>query len=167
LRYFRSVIRYIGNRDEQLVLRGRIKDIAAIRIRYGYKRIHILLQREGWQINHKRVYRPYKEEGLTLRHKRPRRHITAKRRDTKEPITSMNQCWSLDFVSDALYDGKKIRALPVLDVFTRERLAIEVDHGIRGEQVVAVLDQIAAERGAPAMLRCDNGPEFISKVFDK
>jgi len=79
----------------------------------------------------------------------------------------MKDCWSLDFVSDALFDGKRIGALPVLDAFTRECLDIEVDQRISGEHVVATLDAIVATRGAPRTLRCDNGPEFISKVLDK
>ena len=124
----------------------RIKEIAAVRVRYGYKRIHLLLRREGWQINHKRVYRLYYEESLNLRRKRPRRHKTAAGRVQRPQATRPNESWSMDFVSDALYDGQRLRALSVLDNFTRESLAIEVDKGITGERVAEVLNQIAGDR---------------------
>jgi putative transposase len=138
-------------------LRERIKDIAATRVRYGYRRIHVLLRREGWQVNHKRVRRLYREEGLNLRAKRPRRHVTAARRLERAEITAPNQVWSMDFVSDALFNGKRLRALTVVDAFTRQCLAIEVDQGIRGDQVVRVMERLKFQRGtAPAKLRVDN-----------
>lgn len=158
---------YVSKKDKQEVLRARIKELATARPRYGFKRIHVLLRREGWQINHKRVYRLYVQEGLSLRLKRPKRHVTAQRRQTRPEAVSMNECWSMDFVSDALYDGRRIRALTVVDICTRESLAIEVSQRLQGEHVVAVLERLCAQRGTPSMLRCDNGPEFISKVLDK
>jgi len=111
LKIHRSFYRYQPQTDDQAALRLRIKEIAATRVRYGYKRIHVLLRREGWQVNHKRVYRLYCEEGLNLRRKRPRRHVSAARRITQPMIQGPNECWSMDFVSDALYDGRRIRAL--------------------------------------------------------
>ena len=145
----------------------RIKEIAAVRVRYGYRRIHVVLQREGWEVNHKRVYRLYCEEGLNLRSKRPRRHVSAAHRIQHNEARSPNESWSMDFVSDALYNGKRLRALTVIDNYTRESLAIEVGNGITGEQVADVLENITVNRGLPERINCDNGPEFISKVLDK
>ena len=167
LRFNRRTHRYVSIRPDQAPLRQRIKDIAATRVRYGYRRIHVLLRREGWAVNHKRVRRLYREEGLNLRAKRPRRHVTAQRRMERCAISGANQVWSMDFVSDALFNGKRLRALTVVDAFTRECLAIEVGQGIRGDQVVAVMERLKFQRGAaPGKLRVDNGPEFISKALD-
>lgn len=145
----------------------RIRDIAQTRMRYGYFRIYILLRREGWVVNHKRVYRLYREDGLSLRHKRPRRHVSAARRERQPVALAPNEMWSMDFVSDALFDGRRLRALTVVDAYTREALAIDVDQGIKGEQVVEAMDRIASIRGAPRAIRVDNGPEFISKALDR
>ena len=145
----------------------RIKEIAAARVRYGYYRIYILLRREGWRVNHKRVYRIYRQEGLSMRIKRPRRHVSAAYREGRVQPGRANDSWSMDFVSDSLFDGRRLRALSIVDNFTRESLAIAVDRGIKGEQVVAVLERIVAERGAPKSIRVDNGPEFASKVLDR
>lgn len=158
---------YRSRKDEQAALRMRIKEIAAVRIRYGYLRIHVLLKREGWKINHKRVYRLYREEGLNLRAKRPRRRVSAAPRVGRPEITEMNQCWSMDFVSDTLFDGRRFRALTIVDNFSRECLGIKADQGITGAQVVGLLERICFSRGAPGMIRVDNGPEFISKALDK
>lgn len=158
---------YRSRKDEQAALRMRIKEIAAVRIRYGYLRIHVLLKREGWKINHKRVYRLYREEGLNLRAKRPRKRVSAAPRIGRSEITGMNQCWSMDFVSDTLFDGRRFRALTIVDNFSRECLGIKADQGITGEQVVGLLERICFSRGAPGMIRVDNGPEFISKALDK
>ncbi|RKK01982.1 transposase [Pseudoroseomonas wenyumeiae] len=134
---------------------------------YGYPRIHILLQRERWKINRKRVYRLYRLEGLSLRRKRPRRHVTAARRLERGAAVKPNQQWSMDFVSDALFDGRRIRAPTLMDNDTREALAIVVDGGIRGEHVVQAVEQIVDHRGAPELIRIDHGPEFVSKVLDR
>lgn len=158
---------YRSRKDEQAALRMRIKEIAAVRIRYGYLRIHVLLKREGWKINHKRVYRLYREEGLNLRAKRPRKRVSATPRIGRSVITEMNQCWSMDFVSDTLFDGRRFRALTIVDNFSRECLGIKADQGITGEHVVGLLERICFSRGAPGMIRVDNGPEFISKALDK
>ena len=137
------------------------------RRRFGYRRLHVLLRREGWRVNHKRVHRLYREDGLSLRLRRPRRHVTAVRRERQPGPGAPNQLWSMDFVSDALFDGRRLRALTVVDAFTREALAIDVDQGTRGEQVVEAMTRIAAIRGAPRTIRVDNGPEFISKALDR
>ena len=148
-------------------MRMRIKEIAAVRIRYGYKRIHVLLQREGWRVNHKRVYRIYYEEGLNLRKKRSKKRTSEHFRVARETARDINDCWSMDFASDSLFNGRRFRALTVVDIFSRECLGIEVDQGIKGKDVVTMLDYIKSLRGAPRIIRCDNGPEFVSKVLDK
>lgn len=145
----------------------RIREIAAVRVRYGYPRIHVLLRREGWAVNRKRVYRLYRQEGLSLRHKRPRRHVTAARRMERAAASRANEQWSMDFVSDALFDGRRIRALTLVDNYTREALAIVVDSGIRGVHVVAALQGVTAHRAPPRLIRVDNGPEFVSKALDR
>lgn len=145
----------------------RIRDLARTRVRYGYFRIYILLRREGWSVNHKRVYRLYRNDGLSLRLKRPRRHVSAVARERSAAASAPNALWSMDFVSDALFDGRRLRALTVVDACTREALVIEVDSGIRGEQVVEAVSRITAVRGAPRSIRVDNGPEFVSKALDR
>jgi len=144
----------------------RIRDIASTRVRYGYRRIHILLKREGWNINHKRVYRLYREEGLNLRHKSKRRKLSCPRVIEKVIATYINQCWAMDFVSDQLFNGKRFRALTILDVFSRECLDIHVDKSIKGEMVAEVLEKLKESRGLPFKIKVDNGPEFISKALD-
>ena len=119
------------------------------------------LRREGMIVNHKRVRRLYREEGLNLRIKRPRRHVSAAHRIERAPATAPTEIWSMDFVSDSLFDGRRLRALTLLDVLTREALAIEADKGISGEKVVAILDAVLATRAAPQRIRADNGPEFV------
>ena len=118
----------------------RIREIAQARVRYGYRKIRVLLNREGWKVGKKLVYRLYREEGLTLRHK-PRseaRRAAMHRRERFRP-TAPNEAWSLDFVADQLADGRRFRALTIVDVFTRESLAIEVGQRLKGEDVVRVL----------------------------
>jgi putative transposase len=145
----------------------RINEIAAVRVRYGYKRIHVLLRREGWEINHKRVYRIYCEEGLNLRAKRPKRRVSAAHRVGRQPAAGVNESWSMDFVTDSLFNGRRFRSLTVVDNFSRECLAIRVGQKIRGEDVTMVMDQLKATRGVPRSIYVDNGPEFISKELDK
>ena len=145
----------------------RIREIAATRVHYGYRRVHVLLKREGFKDNHKRVYRLYREEGLSLRLKRPKRNKSARLRQPKQHVTAMNQIWSMDFVADALFDGRRLRALTIVDNYTRESLAIEVGQSLKGEDVVNTLNRIASRRGLPATIKVDNGSEFISKVMDK
>lgn len=162
----RSLYFYRSVAADQTALRTRIKEIAASRVRYGYKRIYVVLRREGWTMNHKRVYRLYKQEGLSLFERRPRRHRSASHRVPPPQTRTINECWSMDFVSDQLYDGRKLRALTLVDVYTRECLAIWVDQGIRGGDVVHTLEQVVADRGRPQRIQVDNGPEFVSKALD-
>jgi putative transposase len=163
----RSVYDYKSRKDEQAALRMRIKDIAQTRVSYGYRRIHVMLLIEGWKVNHKRVYRLYKLEGLMMRPKRPRRHVSACRRMVRVTASCPNESWSMDFMSDALYDGQKIKLLTLVDNFTRESLAIEVAWRLGGHGVVATLMRVVEEKGLPKSIRIDNGPEFTSKALDQ
>ena len=113
----RSSVRYVSHRPDQTPLVRRIRDLAARRTRYGYFRIFILLRREGWLVNHKRVYRLYRDDGLSLRLRRPRRNVSAANRERQPAATAANELWSMDFVSDALFDGRRLRALTVVDAF--------------------------------------------------
>jgi len=167
LQLVRSTYQYCSRKDEQAALRIRIRDLAQARVSYGYQRIHVLLRREGWKVNHKRVYRLYREEGLTVRNKKPKRHVTACRRIDRPAATEPNEGWSMDFMSDELFDGRRIRLLTLVDNFTRESLAIEVNERIGGHKVVDVLMQVGKERKLPNRIRVDNGPEFISKALDQ
>jgi putative transposase len=122
----RSTFHYRSAKVPQTALRQRIREIAQIRVRYGHRRVHVLLKREGWRVSRKRVYRLYAEEQLQLRSKLPRRRkMVVSRRERCVPVRP-NEVWSLDFVADQLADGTRLRALPVVDVFSREALAIDV-----------------------------------------
>lgn len=162
----RSTQRYQSRRLDQAGLKMRIKESAATRVRYGYRRIHVLLRREGWEINHKRTHRLYCELGLQLRNKTPKRKVKAKLRDDRTPATAPNECWSMDFLSDQLFDGRKIRALSIIGNFTRVSPALDVRTSYRGADVVATLERIAAAYGRPKRIRLNNGLEFISKDLD-
>ena len=166
LEFSRTSYYYRSIKIDDKALRQRIREIAEVRVRYGYQLIHVLLRREGWPVNHKRVYRVYCEEGLHLRHKRPRRHVSAAHREERPLARRPNESWSMDFVSDALFDGRRLRALTVIDNFTRESPAIEVDQGITGKQVVGVLERVSGKRGRPERIFLDNGPEFVCKALD-
>ncbi len=144
----------------------RMRELASARIRYGYRKIRVLLNREGWKVGKKLVYRLYREEGLGLRRRPKKRRIASAHSRQKPRAEGPNQVWSLDFVADQLADGRRFRALTVVDVFTRECLAIEVGQSLKGHDVVRVLQQIANERGAPQVLFCDNGSEFTSQALD-
>jgi putative transposase len=126
-----------------------------------------MLRREGHMDNVERVYRLYREEGLSLRLKHPKRNKTAQRRQPKQLAYAINEIWSMDFVADALFDGRKLRMLTVVDLFTRECLAIDVGQSLKGEDVVRVLTAISYECGVPRTIKSGNGSEFISKVMDK
>jgi len=166
LAFPRSTVRYQSIADLQIALRLRLRDLATSRVGYGYRRLHILLQREGWQVNHKRVYRLYWEEGLGMRKKPPRRRVACLKREIRPVASKKNECWSMDFVSDQLYDGRRIRVLTLVDNHTRESLALHVGQRVRGQDVVRVLEHVADVHGLPSAIRVDNGPEFISKDLD-
>lgn len=162
-----STYLYVPRRKDESVLKARIKEITDTRVHYGYRRVHVMLRREGHMDNVKRVYRLYREEGLSLRLKRPRRNKAAQRRQPKQLAHAINEIWSMDFVADALFDGRKFRMLTVVDLFTRECLAIDVEQRLTGEDVVRVLTTISQDRGLPRTIKSDNGSEFISKAMDK
>jgi putative transposase len=163
----RSTARYESRRSGDQELRERLRLLAGERRRFGYRRLYVMLRREGEQVNHKRVYRLYREEGLTVR-KRARKRVSRAERLPAQAPTAPNQCWSLDFVSDWLAQGRKLRMLTVVDVYTRESLAIEVDTSLPGVRVARVLDRVIAERGAaPLEVRLDNGPELTSRALDQ
>jgi putative transposase len=167
LKISRSAYLYQSQARDASVLRLRIKEIAHTRVHYGYRRVHVMLRREGFKDNHKRVYRLYREAGLSLRHKRPRRNKSARLRQPKQIVTAVNEIWSMDFVSDATFDGRRLRALTIVDCYTRECLAIEVGQSLKGSDVVTALNRIVALRGTPMTIKTDNGSEFISKVMDR
>lgn len=163
----RSSVRYRRRHgDGDAALRDRLRALAAERPRFGYRRLHALLRREGIRVNHKRVARLYRTEGLAVR-RRKRKTSTRLRRGRPPAPERANEQWELDFLEDALASGRKIRLLSVIDVFTREALALEVDTGLPGSAVVRVLDRLGAARPLPARLVLDNGPELISRVLEE
>jgi putative transposase len=163
----RRSVRYRSVKIDVAPLRGRIREIAATRVRYGYRRIHVLLRREGWVVNHKRVCRIYREEGLSMRHRPPKRRRSAMVRHDRVQASGPNQVWSMDFLADQLHDGRKIRLLAIVDNFTRECVALDVNFNFPADRVVAVLQKVALRRGRPQQIRVDNGPEFVSKQLDQ
>ncbi len=164
----RRAVRYRSLRsNDDAALRMRIKEIAAVRVRYGQRRIYVLLRREGWHVNIKRVARIYRAEGLAIRTKMPRRRRAPVVRETIAPLTAPNQSWAMDFMHDILADGTKIRLLTIVDTFSRESIALEVDYGFKSPHVVEVLRRAVAQRGAPDRIHCDNGPEFVSLHLDQ
>ncbi len=162
----RASIRYRSVRPDQAALRARIHSIASVRVRYGYRRLHVLLRREGWQVNHKRVYRLYLEEGLALKRKVPRRHRSGTSRVARPSATAPDERWCMDFMSDTLANGFRLRVLTILDTCTRECVSIEIGRSFRGQDVAAVLTRLGMERGLPSVITCDHGSEFTSRALD-
>ena len=162
---YRATCRYRKRRSEDQPLRVRLRELAEARRRFGYRRLQILLEREGWQVNHKRVYRLYVEEKLSLRRKRGRKRGTV--RQPLPAAVAANQVWSVDFMSDTLSSGRRFRTLNIVDDYTRECLAIEVDTSLGGVRVVRVLEELKQRRGLPRQIRSDNGPEFVSRAVDQ
>ena len=157
--------RYQSRRDPQTELRVRLRDLASTRIRFGYRRLTVLLRREGWWVNTKRVYRLYREEGLELRMKK-RAKRAAQTRIRLAEASSANQRWSMDFVSDRLMDGRWFRILTVVDQYTRECLCAHADRSQTGEKVAEQLERVIAIRGAPETITSDNGSEFAGRAMD-
>jgi putative transposase len=162
----RSTYHYRSRRAGQAQLTERIKEIAATRVRYGYRRIQVLLRREGWRVNPKRVYRLYREMGLQLRNKTPKRRVKAKLRDDRQPAVRANETWAMDFVHDQLATGRKLRVLTIVDTFSRFSPAIEPRFNFRGADVVDVLEQVGRQVGFPKAIRVDQGTEFVSRDLD-
>jgi putative transposase len=157
-----TTYRYQSQRTDE-PLRTKLVELAREKPRFGYRRLHVLLRRSGERVNHKRLHRIYCEAGLRIRRKK-RKHCV---REGKPLLvrTSANQEWALDFVHDAVACGRAIRVLSVVDAYTRECLALEVDTSFASRRVTRVLESIVAERGVPQAIRCDNGPELTSRHF--
>lgn len=161
-----SSLRYRSCRPADQDLRQRLRELAADRPRYGYKRLWALLRREGRQVNHKRVYRLYSEEGLKLRRRRRRARAHVERIPLSLPSRA-DERYSMDFMRDTLGDGRVFRTLNIVDDYTRECLAIEVDTSLPGARVVRVLERLASTGRQPLHIVVDNGPEFASKALDQ
>lgn len=148
-------------------LRVRLRELAEDRRRWGYRRLHVLLRREGWAVNSKRVYRIYVEEKLVVRKRKRRRRICAQARVLLAAPVKKNETWTMDFLQDALSSGRKVRTLSIEDAYTREMLAIEVDTSLPALRVVRVLEKLRLERGLPVRIVIDNGTEFTSRALDQ
>ena len=157
----RSVGRYTTKKVEETELKDEIKAIALDRPRFGYRRIHVIMKKKGLKMNHKKLYRLYKEMGLKVRKRGSRRRAIGPRL-TKIKATEVNQVWGLDFMSDRLADGRKIRLLNIIDVFSRESLKMVVDTSLSGTRVVRELEDLIRSRGLPKCVVSDNGTEFTS-----
>ena len=166
LRIDRSLYTYKSRRGEQAGLKQRIKEICETRVRYGYRRVHVLLVREGWAINMKRTRRLYNELGLQLRNKTPKRRVKAKLRDDRTEATRCNQTWAMDFVHDQLATGRKLRISTIVDTHSRYCPATDPRFTYRGEDVVQTLERVCGRIGYPKTIRVDNGSEFISRDLD-
>jgi len=156
--------RYRSVRFPDTALRGRLRELASQYVRWGCPLLHELLRREGWMVNHKRTERLYREEGLKVRRRR-RKRVAVERHPFSMP-SQANECWAMDFMSDALSTGRRYRIFNVMDVRTRECLVCESDTSLPAARIIDLLDQVAIERGYPRRIVCDNGPEFRSRAFD-
>jgi putative transposase len=163
----RRSFRRVASVDRNRELRERLRELAEERRRWGSPMLYLVLRREGWLVNHKRVERLYREEGLSLRRRRRRKRLSHLRIVRQAPEAA-NQLWSMDFVSDTLAGGRRLRALTVLDEWSRESLAIEVDASLTGARVTRVLQRLRVIRGGlPPVIQTDNGPEFTSRALDR
>lgn len=160
----RSMVRYQSKRGDDIALRDAIKRISAERKRFGYRRIHVMIEREGFHVNHKKLRRIYREEGLQVRKRSGRKRALGTRRPMIVP-EAVNQRWSLDFVSDAFTDGRRLRIFAVVDDYSRECLGLIADTSISGQRVARELDAVIAQRGKPEMIVSDNGTEFTSQAI--
>lgn len=162
----RSTLYYLPVRDPRPELRRRMKELAQTRIRYGYRRLHVLLKREGWQLGRKQCYRIYREEELQLRSKLPKRRKMVVQRRQRFAATRPGEVWSMDFVADQFGNGGKFRILAVVDIFTRQALAVDAGHRLRGEHVVEILNRLVRLHGPPKVVFVDNGSEFTGRLMD-
>lgn len=160
------VYRYKSRRPDQAVFEQRIREICQTRVKFGYRRVHVLLRREGWQINRKKTYRIYREIGMQLRNKTPKRRVRAKLRDDRAEAVGPNDVWAMDFVHDQLTTGRKIRVLTVIDTYSRYVPVLDVRFSYRGEDVVRTLDNVCSKIGYPKTIRVDQGSEFVSRDMD-
>jgi putative transposase len=162
----RTAYGYQPHREDEAILRNRLRELAGQRKRFGSPRLHIMLKRENLVVNHKRTERIYREEGLALRRKR-RRKGAAGVRIVTPTAERPNQKWSMDFVTDSVVTGRRFRALAIVDDYSRECPAIEVDTSLGGTRVVSVLERLADIRGLPEVITVDTGPEFSGKILDE
>lgn len=162
---WRSTYRRQSQRPAESPLRERLRTLAGEWPRFGYRRLHVLLRREGWAVNHKRVHRLYRAEGLAVRRRR-RKRVARLRAPLLQP-TRANERWSMDFLTDALGSGRSFRVLTIVDDRTRECLALEAETSVPGSRVVQVLDRLVAHRGRPTVIISDNGPEFTGRAVDQ
>ena len=160
----RTSIRYRSVRPDDSALRARLRELAAVRRRFGYRRLQLLLRREGTVVNHKKLRRLYREERLQVRRRGGRKRALGTRAPLALP-QGPNQRWSLDFVSDTLTDSRRFRMLTVVDDFTRECVALVADTSLSGLRVVRELDMAIAHRGRPQTIVSDNGTEFTSMAM--
>lgn len=161
----RATWRYKSRAPDRRPLQHRIHELAGARPRFGYRRIQVLLRREGWRVNHKLVYRLYRQDGLGVRTKRRKKRAS----HTRVPLPAAaapNERWSMDFMADRLDDGRQFRVLTVVDHFSRECPVIEAALTMSGPSVAAILDRVAATYGYPKAITVDNGSEFYSQAFD-
>ena len=161
-----STYHYKSRRHDQAGIEARIREICTTRVRYGYRRVHVFLRREGWDVNAKKVHRIYNELGLQLRNKTPKRRVKAKLRDDRQEAREPNETWAMDFIHDQLATGKKIRVLTVVDTFSRFSPILDPRLSYRGEDVVASLEKTCATVGYPRAIRVDQGSEFTSRDLD-
>ena len=161
-----STYHYRSRRRDQAAVEARIKEIAQTRVRYGYRRIQVLLRREGWADNAKRVYRIYRDLGLQLRKKPPKRRVRAKLREDRPVAVQANEVWAMDFVHDQLATGQKLRVLTIVDTFSRYCPALDARFRYRAEDVVATLERVCREVGTPRTIRVDQGTEFVGRDLD-
>lgn len=163
----RSTLNYTSKRAESDdEVKVRLSELAQERRRFGYRRLHALLRREGFEINHKRVYRLYSESNLAVKRRKKRKGVAVERQPLVLP-DAPNETWSMDFVMDALSDGRRLKTLTIVDDFTKEALDIVVARSITGEYVTRILDSIAQFRGYPSAIRTDQGPEFTGRALDQ
>jgi putative transposase len=162
----RRSLRRAPAKDRNDELRQRLRELAEERRRWGCPMLYLMLRREGWRANHKRVERLYRQEGLSLRRRRRRKRLSHLRAVRARPVAA-NQTWAVDFIHDSLMSGRRFRAFAVLDQWSRESLAIEVDLSLTGERVTRVLEQLRNRRGLPTVIQADNGPELRSRVLDQ
>lgn len=153
-------------RRDQAALEQRIKEICETRVRFGYRRVHVLLRREGWEINAKKTYRVYRELGMQLRIKPPKRRVKAKLREDRTEAVNPIDVWAMDYVDDQLATGRKIRILTIVDTLSRYVPVLDARFSYKGEDVVATLDRICRKTGYPKTIRVDNGSEFVSRDMD-
>jgi len=162
---WRSTQQYQSHRPDDRVLRQRLRELAEQRRRFGAPRLHVLLRREGWRVNHTRTERLYREEGLALRRKRHRKRAAGVR-VTLPPPTRPNERWAMDFLQDRRADGRRFRVLTMVDAYSRESPAIMADTSLPGATVVEVLERLAETRRLPQGITIDNGPEFAGSALD-